>query len=233
MKCLLSVCFVTLTLMVIGAGTVPTVNAQAMQQGVSVQLAVTNHAAPVPEADNEEAWIVTVTSSGSLYFGVQPVTLDNLAKEMKERPRNRAQKLYIKADARAPFANVKRALETGRETFFAEAVLLTSQQGSSQPGTLVPPKGLEVMAGSELPAGTVATVVEVLDSRQQRPTLKINNDEIPWSALESTLSRHFQKGDDRVVLLKADSQLSFEHVAQVIDTCLSAGAKVAVMTQGQ
>ena len=232
MKSLLSVCFVTLTLIVVAARNVVPTTAQTMRQGVSVQLAITNNAAPMPDADNEDAWIVTVTNSGGLYFGVQPVTLDNLAKEMKESPRKREQKLYVKADARAPFANVKNVLDVGRESLFAEAVLLTAQQDSSQPGTLVPPRGLEVRIGSALPAGMVATVVQLLNSGQQRPMLKINGDEISWSALQSTLSRHFQKGDDKVVLLKADLRLSFADVAQAVDTCRSTGAKVAVMTQG-
>ena len=41
----------------------------ALQRGVSVQMAATNNAAPMPDADNQYAWIVTVAADGSLYFG--------------------------------------------------------------------------------------------------------------------------------------------------------------------
>ena len=72
-----------------------------------MQMATTSNATPMPEADNKGAWIVAVSGSGQLYFGTQAVTPEALFEEMKSHPRNREQKLYIKADARAPFAKVK------------------------------------------------------------------------------------------------------------------------------
>ena len=229
MKNSLEVCLIALAL---ATNASPSASAQtpAMQRGVSVQLAVTNNATPMPEADNEDAWIVTVTADGRIYFGTDPVTPAGLADEMKRRPRNRAQKLYVKADARAPFANVERALEAGREVWFEAAVLLTAQPGAPESGTAVPPKGLEVLIGPTLPAAAVTTVVQLLNSEHQGPLLKVNGDEIPWSALESTLRRHFQKGDEKVILLKADEQLPFGQVVQAIDTCRATGAKIVLPT---
>jgi len=52
----------------------PQSSAQAMQKGISVDLARTSSAVPVPDADNQDALIVTVTDSGGLYFGIDPVT---------------------------------------------------------------------------------------------------------------------------------------------------------------
>ncbi len=83
-----------------------------------------------------------------------------------------------------------------------------------------------------MPAGTVATVVQLLSSGQPRPSLRVNGDEISWSALEATLRQHFQKGDEKVILLKADEHLPFGQVVQVIDTCRATGAKVVVDTSG-
>jgi biopolymer transport protein ExbD len=74
--------------------------------------------------------------------------------------------------------------------------------------------------------------VQLLNSGQPKPLLKVNGDEISWSALEGTLRQHFQKGDEKVVLLKADEQLPFEQVVQVIDVCRATGAKVVVGTSG-
>jgi biopolymer transport protein ExbD len=203
-------------------------NAQELRQGVSVHLAATTNAASMPDADNQDAWIVAVTADGSLYFGIDPVTPGALADKMKSLPRIRDQKLYIKADARAPFADVERVVAVGHEVWFESAVFLTSQPESPAPGTMVPPKGLEVSVGPMLPAGTVATVIELFNSGQQRIILKINNDQVSWSALQSTLRQHFQKGDERVILLKADGQLPFADVAHVIDACRSVGAKIAL-----
>ena len=101
--------------------------AQHLQQGVSVQLAPTANALPMPAADNEDAWIVAITADGKVYFGVDPVDPASLADVMKSRPRKREQMLYIKADARTPFANVARVLEAGRKVWFDTPILLTSQ----------------------------------------------------------------------------------------------------------
>src|SRR5689334_12880443 len=101
MKCLLSLCLVTLTLAVAA----PRWNApaaQEMRQGVRVQMAESSNAKPEPQADYDP-WLVTVTNNGELYFGIHPVTMEKLIEEMKSRPRDREQKLYIKADARTAY----------------------------------------------------------------------------------------------------------------------------------
>src|SRR5882762_3914038 len=87
--------------------------AQAMQKGISVELAPTNSAMPVPDADNPEALIITVTDTGKLYFGIEPVTTASLAEKLKGRL-SRTQNLYIKADAKAPYACVVRVLDAAR-----------------------------------------------------------------------------------------------------------------------
>ena len=206
-------------------------HAQQLRQGISVQMAPTTHALGYVAADNSDAWVIALTAEGQLYFGVKPVTPDQLAEEMKATPRHRDQNLYIKADARVPFANVVRVLQAGREVGFESPVLLTAQPVPA-PGTMVPPNGLEVLVGPSLPAGTVATVVQLVSSGQPRPLLMVNGDEISWSALEGTLRRHFQKGDEKVILLKADEHLPFGQVVQAIDTCRATGAKVVVDTSG-
>jgi biopolymer transport protein ExbD len=233
MKCLLSVCLIASLAAAIVHVVERPVNASqettpTLQLGVSVTMAGTSNAQPMPEADSADAWIVTVIENGSLYFGTNAVSPESLMEEMKSRPRNREQKLYIKADARAPFAKVERVFEAGREVAFGSAVLLTAQPAHPSFGTVAPPNGLEVLTGPALPAGTVATVVQLLNSRQEGPLLRVNDDEISRSALESTLRQHFQKGDNKVILLKADTRLQFGQVVQVIDACRAAGATVVM-----
>ncbi len=201
-------------------------NAQQLRQGVSVQLAATKNAASMPDADNQDAWIVTVTADGSLYFGIDPVTPASLADEMKRLPRSREQKLYIKADARAPFADVERALAAGHEVAFESAVFLTSQPEAPAPGTMLPPKGLEVMLGPL----SDSIVVQVSNGGREGTTLKINNRQIPGAALQTTLTQLLQNRSEKIVAVNADGQLPFADVARVIDSCRSAGAKIALAT---
>ena len=59
---------------------------------------------------------------------------------MKTHPRNREAKLYIKADARAPFTSVEKVIDVGRQALFQTPVLLTSQREPIAAGTVVPPK---------------------------------------------------------------------------------------------
>jgi Biopolymer transport protein ExbD/TolR len=86
-----------------------------MQRGISVELPVTHNAVPMPDADREESLVVSVTKDGNVYFGVNPIGPAALADTIKDRLSNRAEKkLYIKADARTPFANVVRVLGSAR-----------------------------------------------------------------------------------------------------------------------
>ncbi len=116
MKRLLEVCLVAAIL----ATNLPPACAQspALQKGVSVQMAATSNATPMPAADNDDAWIVTIGADGKLYFGADPVDADGLTNDMKIHPRKRDAKLYIKADARAPFSSVEKVMQIGRKAVF-------------------------------------------------------------------------------------------------------------------
>ncbi|MGA2856347.1 MAG: biopolymer transporter ExbD [Candidatus Sulfotelmatobacter sp.] len=228
MKCLLSVSL-TAALAVVGELALSNLmQSPPLQKGVSVQMAVTSNAAAMPEADNKNAWIVAVTDDGKVYFGTDPVKLAGLEEAMKSRPRNRDQKLYVKADARVPFASVEKVLEAGREASFAAPILLTSQPERAAPGTIVPPKGLEVLVGPS--AGSESPVVRALDSGQQGSMVEINNQRIPLTSLPNTLWQAFQNRENKVVLVTAGGSLPFADVVHVIDVCRGAGARVVLDT---
>jgi biopolymer transport protein TolR len=224
MNYLLSVCPVALTF---ATNITPYASAQspAMRQGVSVQMAKTANATPMPDADNEDAWVVAVTADGRLFFGVKPVTPESLEEEMKTTPRHRDQGLYIKADARASFGYVEKALSAAKRDLFESAVLLTNQNETPALGKLIAPKGLEVLLTS---ARSDAVVVELHDSGQLRHALKVNNQEIAWSDLQTTLNQSMQNRSERVVEIKAEGSLLFAQVAQLIDACSSIKAKVVL-----
>jgi biopolymer transport protein ExbD len=200
---------------------------QQLQQGVSVQMAVTSTAAPMPAADNQDAWIVAVTPDGSVFFGLDKVSPEGLADKMKSLPRRRDQDLYIKADARAPFAAIRKVLAAAHEVSFNAVVFLTSQTESTAPGVMVPPKGLEVQVG---PHSNAATIVVQVNAGQPSPTLQVNDQDIPAAALQDTLKRLLQDRSDTPVLVKSHGPVSFGPVIRVIDTCHSIGAKVMLST---
>jgi len=200
---------------------------QQLQQGVSVQMAVTNTAPAMPEADKQDAWIVAVTADGNVYFGIDPVAPTDLADKMKRIPRRRDQSLYIKADARAPFAAIRKVLAAAHEVNFNAVVFLTSQAESPAPGVMVPPKGLEVQVG---PHSNAATIVVQVNAGQPSPTFQVNDQEVPATALQDTLKRLLQGRSDTPVLVKSHGPVAFAPIIYAIDACHAIGAKVTIST---
>lgn len=228
MKYVLVVCLIALA----SGGFAPSTAAQApaLQQGVRVELVNTHHASPMPEADGENAFIVAVTENSSVYLGVNLVTLTELTAKARSTPFKRGQAIYIKADARTRYASVLPVLQATGGVI--PQVLLTSQSAPAESNGIVSPEGLSVSVGSTFPPGTIATVVQLLPSVEGRPLLRINNDESSWPALESTLRRHFQNGDQKTVLLRADTRLPFAEIVHAIDACNAAGAIVHLAAPG-
>jgi biopolymer transport protein ExbD len=220
MNRLLEVCLVAFTL----AMNLPVVTAQSpvLQKGVSVQMVATSNATAMPAADNNDAWVVTVTADGKLHFGSDLVDADGLTKDMMIHPRKRDAKLYIKADARAPFGNVETVLEIGHKAYFESAVFLTNQNDKPALGKMVAPQGLEIFLTS---AASDSVVVELLNPDQSQASLKVDNREVARANLQTALNQSLQNRGDRIVEIKAEGSLSFAQVAQVIDACASVKAK--------
>lgn len=120
--------------------------APPLQAGISVQMPITENASPVPEADQPDALIMTVTAEGKVYLGIQPIDSEALVARLQATKSVR-KRLYIKADSRAPYATVIRALDAASEAGIETTVLLTSQHNSPQPGALVHPNGIIVETG--------------------------------------------------------------------------------------
>jgi biopolymer transport protein TolR len=115
-----------------------------LQAGVSVQLPVTASAVAVPRADIQGALVVAVTADGATYLGVDRVAGSALAERVKTLVSARADRtLYIKADARVPYARVVEVMDAVRNSGVDFLTFLTAQQdtGSSRP---LAPKGLEM-----------------------------------------------------------------------------------------
>jgi biopolymer transport protein ExbD len=232
MKCLLYVCLIGLLAVAIVHVVERPANASqesapAMQQGVSVKMVRVSNAKPMPEADDLDAWVVTVTAEGRLYFGVDAVTPAALRERMISTPHKRGQRLYIKADARASFASVQKALETASTVDFESPVLLVNQEGPVRVGTISPPKGLEITMDGAANSGA-KPVIEVNYSAQGSPTLRIDNQEISFADLHSRLQQIVQ--NEKTILLRADGRAAFGEVARIVDACRAAGATVVVAT---
>jgi biopolymer transport protein ExbD/biopolymer transport protein TolR len=122
------------------AGTVP------LQQGVSVQMAVTRNAVAVPNADTQDALVVALTADGTAYLRGDRLPTPALAERVRSILSTRNEKtLYIKADARVPYARLVEVIDAVQRSGVEGVTLLTAQQDpADQRNRLVPPKGLEM-----------------------------------------------------------------------------------------
>jgi biopolymer transport protein ExbD len=204
----------------------PRCAAQTLQAGVHVELAATRNAVAMPGADEQGAVIVAVTHNGNVYLGTDPITPFALAK-IQGLSREAGKKLYLKADAGTPYAEVMKVLEGLRAARVRALNLLTGQPQLPAPGKRVPPKGLEVLLGPLLPSGTENSVIELVKLKEQRPELRINNRVVLWTNLESQLMRG--RGE-KMVLVNADGPVSYGNVVHVIDACHASGAVVTLAT---
>jgi biopolymer transport protein ExbD len=203
---------------------------QAMQRGISVQLPVTRNAVPMPNADQEGSSIVTLIEDGSAYFGVDPMSPAGLVDTLKNSLSNSTEnKLYIKADARTPYANVINILRAVLAAGVQAPYLLTAQPGSTEPGALTPPKGLAVLVGWTSPLGPETTVVQLLNSGQLWPTLRITDKQVPRASLRNALVHVLQGRGKKLVLVEAEPTLPFADVVDVTDICRSTGAEVVLL----
>ena len=73
-----------------------------LQKGVSVDMAKVNSPVPMPDADKEDALLISIMRDGKIYFGSDRVEADQLTQKVKDRLANKVDKrVFIKSDARA------------------------------------------------------------------------------------------------------------------------------------
>ena len=110
-----------------------------LQKGVSVELARTDNPSQMTDADKEDALLVAVMRDGTIFFGSDKVTADQLTEKMKDRLANRTDKrVFIKADARAKYGNVVEVVDNIRSAGVDQVGLLTEQRKTGTPPTPPP-----------------------------------------------------------------------------------------------
>jgi len=54
-----------------------------LQKGVSVDMAPVNNPEQMPDADKEDALLVSIVRDGTVYFGTEKISVDNLTTRVK------------------------------------------------------------------------------------------------------------------------------------------------------
>ena len=104
--------------------------------------------------------------------------------------------------------------------------------------TPLTPKGLDALVPQppkdpqkQQPESDRTIVVQLLKGGGDQAALKINQDDVTWDNLEGRLNDIFKTRAEKVMFVKADPDLTFNEVAQVIDIAHAAGVdKVGLIT---
>jgi biopolymer transport protein TolR len=100
-----------------------------LQKGVSVDMAKVENPTPMEDADKEDALLVSITRDGTVYFGTEKITTDNLTTRVKDRLANKPDKrVYVKADMRTRFGGVVQVVDSVRAAGVDDLGLLTDQR---------------------------------------------------------------------------------------------------------
>jgi biopolymer transport protein ExbD len=184
----------------------------ALRKGVSVQMPVTANAVAMPDADMADSLVVAVTFRGTVYLEVTTVTPVQVSGKVKEQlTGSPGKRVYLKGDARTPYATVVEVLDALRTAGVNAAILLTSQHDSTN-ASYVPPMGLEVLLPPPAPDAAQSVTLKAGDGQASDAELK-------------RLARR-----DGAVIVQAEGTVPFGDVVHAVDVCRAAGAKVFLAT---
>ena len=104
--------------------------------------------------------------------------------------------------------------------------------------TPLTPKGLEALVpqppktNTPPPPNDRTVVVQILGDGSKASTIKINQDDVTLESLEGRLTDIFKIRAEKIMFVRADPDIPFEQVAQVIAIANSAGVdKVGLVTK--
>jgi len=110
-----------------------------LQKTTPVDLAITNNAREMKEADKDDAIVVAVTRDGSIFLNNTKIQKDDITGQVKDRLTNRLDKtVYVKSDARAKYGDVVAVVDEIRSAGVDQLGLLTEK---AQPKAPRPPVG--------------------------------------------------------------------------------------------
>jgi biopolymer transport protein TolR len=82
-----------------------------------------------------------------------------------------------------------------------------------------------------IPQPSTVVIQVIWTKEDQPPTVKINQDEVPWEDLEQRLAEIYLKRAEKVVFVRGDNDVDFQYVADVIDVAHHAGGqRVGLLT---
>ncbi len=100
-----------------------------LQKGVSVDMATTNTAEEMKEADKDNAILIAITRDGNVYLGAEQVAMETLAEKVRDLWASTSTKIvFLKSDRNATFRDVSRVVDEVRSAGVDKLGLLTEKR---------------------------------------------------------------------------------------------------------
>jgi biopolymer transport protein ExbD/biopolymer transport protein TolR len=100
-----------------------------LRPGPPVEMVRAENPVQMPDADKEVTLLVAINREGQVFFGNEEITTDGVAKKIKDRIANRAdKKVFVKADARSRYGVVVEVVDSVRSAGVDDLGLLTEQK---------------------------------------------------------------------------------------------------------
>jgi len=111
-----------------------------LQKGVSVDMAKVNNPVDMPDADKDDAILLSVTRDGTIYLRTTKIDLSQVTEKVKDEVQNRLNKVvFIKSDSRTKYGDVVAVVDDVRAAGVEQLGLLT--QKSEKPLSGAPSPG--------------------------------------------------------------------------------------------
>ena len=106
-----------------------------LQKNMPVDMARTNTAHEMQDADKDDAIVVAITRDGNIFLGHAAMRKEDLTGQIKDRISNRLDKtVYVKSDARAKYGDVVAVVDEIRSAGVDQLGLLTEKnEGRPKP----------------------------------------------------------------------------------------------------
>ena len=99
-----------------------------LQKDVSVDMVRTNNPREMPDADKEDAIVVSITRDGNVFMGAVQTAVDELSAKVQELVATRVDKtVFIKSDARSKYERVVAVIDEVRSAGVDQLGLLTEE----------------------------------------------------------------------------------------------------------
>ena len=112
-----------------------------LQKNMPVDMAKTDNAHEMQEADKDDAIVVAITRDGNIFLGHTKVNKEDITGQVKDRLANRLDKtVYVKSDARAKYGDVVAVVDEIRSAGVDQLGLLTEKNQKEAPIRPQPPR---------------------------------------------------------------------------------------------